>query len=356
MPDPRLGEALAFQRAAFDLRSLASPLYAAVLDAVIADVEQGGPCRRVFDAAPPELDPIPDALVLRFLGALHRIVLAGRAPSLARWYPTAGGHFTPGDDPSADVVAAVAVHEAELVAGLSEPVQTNEVGRCATLAVGFTALLRRFRLPLRLLEVGASAGLNLRWDRWRYESGATAWGDPDAPLRFADDVYRDPAPDVSAPCAPAVAVVARRGCDRSPIDPLTERGRMLLRSFVWPDQAARLARLDAAIAVAAEVPASVDAADAGEWVAARLSEAAPEVTTVVYHSIVWQYLPPASRDRVQAAFAAARPDAPLAWLRMEPPEDPSDAAELRLTTWSAAGREESLLARSGYHGRPVRGV
>jgi len=361
LPDPRLGEALAFQRRAFDSRTMSSPLYAAVLDAVTADVERGGPCRAVFDRAPAGLDPIPDALVLRFLGALHRIVLTCGAPELARWYPTAGGRFdaSAGDDPAPDVVTAVEAHADELVEGLSLGVQTNEVGRCAALVVGFAALLRRYRLPLRLLEVGTSAGLNLRWGRWRYESGETRWGDADARLRFGDDVYREPFPDVDAPLGPDAAVAERHGCDRSPIDPRTEEGRLLLRSFVWPDQAERYERLDAALAVAADVPASVERRDAAEFVAAHLAGPASGRTTVVFHSIVWQYLPPSSREGVlsslDAAGAGATADAPIAWLRMEPPPDVSARAAVRLATWDAGGRDERLLARSGYHGRPVRG-
>ncbi len=356
MVDEGMLEALRFQRAGFEVPSLASPLYAAVLDAVIADVEAAGPCAAVLQHAPPELHAIDHALVLRFLGALHRVVLRGEAPALARWYPTAGGAFRPGvDDIAADVVAAVEEHHHALVAGLSEGVQTNEVGRCAVLAVGFTELLRRFGRPLRLLEVGASGGLNLRWDRWRYESGATAWGDPGAPLRFAEGVYREPFPDVSGPGGDG-AVAERRGCDRSPIDPSTAEGRALLRSFVWPDQAERHARLDAALAVAAEVPATVEAADAGEWVEARLAEADPGVTTVVYHSIVWQYLPIPSRERLLAAFEGCDPAGPVAWLRMEPPDDQAEAAELRLTVRWDGERTRSLLARCGYHGRPVWAV
>jgi hypothetical protein len=351
--DGRVLEALRFQRAAFDLASLASPLYAAVADAVLADVGRGGPCARVLAQVDPALDPIPDAVALRFLGALHRVVLRGAAPALARWYPTAGGAFSPGDDPAADVVAAVEAHHDELVAGLDEGVQTNEVGRCAPLAVGFTALLRRFGLPLRLLEVGSSAGLNLRWDRWRYESGTTAWGEVDAGLCFGDDVYRAPAPPVDAPLGPGSAVAERRGCDRSPIDASTPAGALLLRSFVWPDQAERFARLDAALAVAARVPASVERADAGAWVPARLAEPGAGVTTVVFHSIVWQYLPASSRSAVTAAFEGADDSSPVAWLRMEPPADPARAAELLLSVRHRGHRTDELLARSGYHGRPV---
>lgn len=358
MPDDDVIASLRFQRAGVGGRSMSSPLYAAVLDAVLDDVERGGPCAVVLDRVPDGVEPVTDNVALRFLGALHRIVLSGRAPDLARWYPSAGGRFEPGvDDPGPAVVAAVEASMEELVAGLDHGVQTNEVGRSAALAVGFTELLRRFRLPLRLLEIGASAGLNLRWDRFRYESGPTAWGDTDAPLRFGTpEVYRDPEPDVSAPLGPADAVASRAGCDRAPIDPSTDEGRLLLRSFVWPDQTERFARLDAALAVVADVRVAVDAADAGEWLEARLAEPVEGVTTVVFHTIVWQYLPEATQERVVAALESASLPGPLARLRMEPPPDPVERAELRVTTWDGGRREERLLARCGYHGRPVRGV
>ena len=386
--DPRIVPALEYQRAAVGKASLASPLYDALLGAAIADVGSGGPCALVLSQMPAGLDPIPDAVVLRFLGALHRLVLEGGAPSLARWFPTAGGAFDPAiDGPAArhDFLAAVEAHAGELADGLRQGVQTNEVGRCAALVVGFSEVLRTFGLPLRLLELGASAGLNLRWDRWRYESGATAWGDEAAPIRFvtapaaagrtAGDAsqvgstagvaptaagstsvaYRTPAPDVSAPLGPGEAVVERRGCDRAPIDAATDAGRRLLRSFVWPDQAARHERLDAALAAAAAVPAPIDAEDAAPWVARQLAEPVPGVATVVFHSIVWQYLPQPTRDGVRAAIVAAShratADAPIAWLRMEPGEDPSEAAEIRLIT--APGGEHRLLANTGYHGHPV---
>jgi len=78
--------------------------------------------------------------------------------------------------------------------------------------------------------------------------------------------------------------------------------------------------------------------------------------TVVYHSIVWQYLPLATRERIVTTLsgvgARATERSPLAYLRMEPGDDPTLGAELRLTSWPPARTE--LLARSGYHGRPVR--
>jgi hypothetical protein len=349
-------EALQLQRSGFAHRSLASPLYGALLDTAIADVGAGGICAEVLVAAPADVVPIPDALVLRFLGAVHRIVLEGRAPGLAAWFPTAGGtNAADGPDLGPVFLETVAAHRAEIVAGLSRGVQTNEVGRCAVLAVGFTALLRRWGLPLRLLEIGAAAGLNLRWDRWRYESDASAWGDPGAAVCFGTDVYREPRPHVGAPLGPGEAVVERLGCDRAPIDPRSDEGRLTLRSYVWPDQADRHARLDAGLAVAAQVPATVVRADAGDWVADQLAERREGVTTVVYHSIVWQYVPAASRQKVEEALVEAggraSSEAPVAWLRMEPGPNIGDAAELRLRAWPLG--EDGFLARSGYHGRPV---
>jgi hypothetical protein len=133
---------------------------------------------------------------------------------------------------------------------------------------------------------------------------------------------------------------------------------VLLRSFVWADQLARFAALDAALAVAATTPAHVDRADAAEWLEERLGERPHDdgVATVVYHSVVWQYLPRGTQERMRATFdaagARATRDAPLAWLRMEPGEDPQRAAEIRLRVWP--GGDDRLVARSGFHGRPVR--
>jgi hypothetical protein len=356
---PSVVEALQFQLAGVRHRSLSSPLYAALLEAAIDDVGRAGPVAAVLAEVPEDLDPIPDAVVLRFLGGLHRLVLRGELPDLARWFGTAGGRFDPAEGDSvnaaqADFLAAVAGHTDALVASLGVGVQTNEVARCATLAVGFTEVLRRTGLPLRLLELGSSAGLNLRWDHWRYESGPTAWGDPSAALRFATN-YHEPWPDLGAPLGPSEAVASRAGCDRSPIDPTTDEGRLLLRSFVWPDQPDRHERLDAALAAAAATPVRVEAGDAGEWVRDRLGEPARGTATVVFHSIVWQYLPPSTRHEIvgalTAAGAAASTSAPLFWLRMEPGADLAQAAEVRLQGWP--GGDDELLAWTGYHGHPV---
>jgi hypothetical protein len=322
-----------------------SDLYARVLTGVVADVRAGGPCARVL--RPHARDPYGTALALRLLGAVHRLVLEGRAPALAASYPSAGGDPTVGD-PAAAFVAVVEEHADEVARLLHEGVQTNEVGRSAVLVGGYAVVAARTALPLRVLEVGASAGLNLRWDHFAYDTGDIVAGDPDSPVRFAG-AWEGPAPALPA----AFDVAERRGCDRNPLDPTTPDGRRTLLSYVWPDQLERLTRLEAAIEVARRVPAVVDRAEAPDWVEAQLAEPAEGVATVVVHSIVLQYLPRPVRARLQAALAAAgrraTRSAPLAWVRMEPA---GDQAELRLTTWP--GADEELLATSGFHGAPIR--
>jgi hypothetical protein len=279
-----------------------------------------------------EDDPAPSALALRLMGAVHRLVLRGDAPELAAHYPSAGGR--PGDAWPA-FVAVLRDHRDELRRLVENPVQTNEPGRCVALLGGFLEVARATGLPLRLLEVGASAGLNLRFDRYRYLLGDEHWGPPDSPLTIRSHRTGAGRPPLDTP----LEIATRAGCDTRPVDPRTEEGRITLTSYVWPDQLERLDRLRAALAIAAEVDAPVERAGAADWIEARLEEPAPGTATVVFHSIVMQYLPDEERERFERAVRSHD----VAWLRMEPADE---AAGVRL---SMAG-EDRLIARAGYHG------
>jgi hypothetical protein len=324
---------------------LGSPLSAAILERTAADVEAGGPTWGVLDGH--ANDRSESLLPLRFLGSLHRLVLQGKAPALARCYPSVGGR----DEVASawpDFREALAEHREALRANLERPVQTNEVGRSGALLGGFLRIARTTGLPLRLLELGASAGLNLRWDQYRYETGADAWGDPTSPVRLADD-FSGPPPRFDGTCR----VAERRGCDLAPLDPGSEEDRLTLRSYVWADQTERLQLLDAALTVAQRVPAPVEMATASTWLAGALRDPRPGSVAVVFHSIVWIYFDEAERGRVRQtlehAGRQATAEAPLAWLRLE---RGGDQAEVRLTLWP--GGNEHLLATCGFHGRNVR--
>jgi hypothetical protein len=345
--DPSLSARLRIQ--AGHCGRLGSPLYADLLGRAATDAEEGGPVARVLRGH--EDDPPASMLALRLMGAVHRRVLEGALPELASQY-----HRVPFGRIGTKRNTAEAwpsfrqalVEDAEAIrALLDRPVQTNEVGRCAALLPGFLSVASETGLPLRLLEVGASAGLNLRWDSYRYEGGAFAWGDPASPVRVGFHLEGDP------PTGAEVEIVERRGCDLRPVDPDTEEGRLTLLSFVWADQAERLQRLRVALAAAVEIAVAVGRAGAAGWVGDQLSGPSDQVATVVFHSIVMQYLPEEERlefERlVREAGEAATVAAPLAWLRMEPA---GERAEVRLTRWP--GGEEQLLARVGYHGSPVQ--
>lgn len=283
-------------------------------------------------------DPGPSALALRLMGAVHRLVLSGRAPELAKHYPSAGG--AAGDAWPA-FLGVLHERRDELRGLVERPVQTNEPGRCAALLGGFLEIARANGLPLRLLEVGSSAGLNLRFDRYRYELGHERWGPAGSQVPIRARVTGMP------PLDTPLEIASRAGCDTSPLDPRSDEDRLTLASYVWPDQVERHERLRAALTVAEDVEAPIDRAVAASWTEARLAEPAGDVTTVVFHSIVMQYLPDDERERFERALENA--SGPLAWLRMEPGDE--SLTEIRLTLWP--GGEDRLLARAGYHGDPV---
>lgn len=281
-----------------------------------------------------------DALPLRLFGGLHRLVLTGRDENLAAVYPPAD---VSDDALAGAVAAAVARHDTDLHDNLMSPPQTNEVGRSAMLLPGFLWLARRFGPELDVIEIGASAGLNLHWDSYAYRYAGARWGRADAPLELAPECRLPP------PLDGEVTVVRRRACDLAPLDPGNEEHRTRLLSYVWADQMARQERLAAALAHAAARPERVEAADAAAFLSREL--AAPPIGNalrVVVHSIFWQYLADPARLGIQTAMLRAAEAAPLAWLRFEA-DGRLPGGGLLLTLFPSG--EHHLLARGDYHGR-----
>jgi len=287
-----------------------------------------------------------DAAALRWLGALHDFVLEAPDSALAQAYPRDG---RPGDPAVAwpHALAFVRGEADRLAAFMRHEPQTNEPRRSAVLLPGFLEVAAQTQLPLRILELGASAGLNQLWDRRRYRLGeAFAWG-PEPARVIIDAEWRGDLPRLDAP----VDVAARGACDRSPVALADPAQRRRLGAYVWPDQFDRLARFDAAVADALDAGVTVEREDAVAW---TRRHAAPQagVATVVFHSVFFQYMPADSQAALVetlAAFGArANADAPLAWLRMEPAADNPAMMELRLTLWPDGG--ERLLATAHPHG------
>jgi hypothetical protein len=290
-----------------------------------------------------------DALALRVAGALHALARGGQEPALASLYPPA----TLPDARSLGLACMQALgrHEQHFRKYLGVAPQTNEVGRSAILIAGLLLFARRFAVPVHLFEIGASAGLNLNPDRYRYRFGAACWGDPRSPLELA------PAWSGSTPAVDAdFRVASRQGSDLAPLDIASPEERARLISYVWPDQFDRQRRLELAIETALSHPTRLEAMDAADWIERRLppQDDARPGGRVLFHSICWSYLPAVARQRIEARIAscgtAATRAKPFGWLRFEL-EDTGGQASLMLTCWPGAVTQ--LLARAHPHATSV---
>ncbi len=340
-----------FREQAGFCRALGSPFTAALIDAMADDIAQDGVVATLVGDWPG--NPRAEAVSLRIAGALHFAVLTHRDPGLTAVYPQANPHWRMQTVwPFAQ--AFLQRDGAFVRAFMDSAPQTNEARRAIALLPGFLHLAARFQLPLDLLELGASAGLNQVWDRFHYETSGWRWGPANGPVIDTD--WRGGPPHIEQ----HPVVRARRACDLRPIDLEDPISRARLKAYVWPDQPERLARLDGAVAAARAAGVRVEAADAADWLSARLADRAPGAVTVVFHSVFYQYPPREKRAAIasamEAAGAAAGPDAPLAWLRYEPESLLIDAPDshrfiVDLITWP--GRERRLVAATDGHTRIV---
>lgn len=288
--------------------------------------------------------PLADALPLRCAAGFHALHLAGKAPELDQAYAGVARDLA--------VRKAIATIIAErgyaLLPWLDSPPQTNEAGRSANFIAALMWLAEQ-GLPARfaLKEIGSSAGINLMLDRYRYDMGGVTVGPADAAMTFAPEWRGPPPPDR------ALEILNAEGCDVAPVDLTDAVQAERLRAYIWPEHSERFARLDTAIAEARRNPPRIARADAADFVEAVLAEPQQSGTTrVVMHSIVWQYVPQASRARITAAMKAAgaraTPETPLAWIMLEANRT-NFRHELRVKHWPAAP-DWPQLATSHAHG------
>ena len=237
--------------------ALGSPFNAQLLELAADDLDAGGPTAGLLAPwAGQDLRALMAAAVpLRLLGALHDLVLSADAPALADAYPQPGKAFAAGSA-WREARRAMTDHAEGLAAFMDHEPQTNEVRRSAALLGGFLTVARETGLPLRCFEIAASAGLNLSWDRYRYDLSGSAWG-PDSPVLLPSD-WSGALPPLDA----QVRVVHRQACDRRPVDLKDPVQRRRLQAYVWPDQFERLGRIAAAIDLAIAEGVVVEAADA----------------------------------------------------------------------------------------------
>ncbi len=312
------------------------------------DFQSGGPVAALLAGWPQSVRR--DAVGLRLAGALHSGVLSGDHPGLAALYP--------GSDPdwSMDRIWPVARdflarEQACIASYLHNAPQTNEVNRAILLLPGLHEIAARLGGPLHLLELGASAGLLQPLERFACEAGS--WTRPGTSGVVTETDWRGPAP---AFLGEPVEIASRAACDLSPVSFAESGAALRLKSYVWPDQPKRLARLSAAIDLARETGVTVEAADAAEWIEKKLAARPRSGTTVVMHAVFLHYPPPETRERILAAIEQAgrqaTPEAPVAWLCFESdaffggiPADGRMAAQVK--TWP--GGAARVYARANGH-------
>lgn len=334
-----------------------SLLYERLLAGLAGAAERGfdgGTITRLLSHPPA---PPPEEARLLLLAALHHAALEDPDLPHAAWFPTAVAEARPPDEgaPGALALAYLVENEEVVSAFLSRHrLQTNEIARCLCLLPGFLTA-GTYGLPLRLLELGCSAGLNLRFDRYRYRFlGGPNWGPAGGPGLEA--AAEGEVPTVLTP--PSLDIAERRGVDLHPIDPTGEEGSRLLTAFVWPDEHDRVRRLREALSVAAATPVALEEGDVGTWSSAHVAPADGQVT-VVFHSLVAYLLDDATKSRlgeaVDAALRAATADAPVVYARFEPPPGIDAPPELTVSVGDGSGPpQQRTLLTGDWHGRWVR--
>ena len=327
----------AFRGQAASCDALGSPFMARLMELCADRLRPGTPVAdRIFGWTG---DPSSNAdnVPLRLAGALHALKLQGIA--LVDVYP-------PNDVDEVSlwdaIQGAMTDHASAILSWLDNAPQTNEVRRAAAILPALALLKSRFERPVELLELGTSGGLNLRADRFRLNLPGGYIGSRNASVILT--------PEWHGPMPPSVLpdIARRAGVDLAPLDPSLPDDELRLLAYLWADQPDRIARTRAAISVARTLPAKISAGDAGAWLEQQLSAPNPDHLRVVLHTIAWQYFPPETKARAEAAMNAA--DGPLARIAME--YDGGKGAGVSLTTWPGGQSQE--IARADFHGRWVR--
>lgn len=322
-------------------RALGAPFTAAIIDAATDDYANGGVIAECVDGWTG--DPVAAALGLRLAGGLHYLAASQPETRLGGVYANLGHGWT--KEAIRPFVAETAhANGAVMRDFVGRAVQTNEVRRTAALLGGFLEVARETGLPLDLYEIGASAGLLLNWDRYRYDFGDFYWGAGD--LTISSEWKGE------EPAWPSAAEIGKRmGCDLSPIAYADEEAVKRAAAYIWAEQSDRRERFLAAIAIARRLKPEVDRADAGDWLHEKLTARPQSRATIVYQSVMAQYLSDETRRMVKHALGncaqMASETRPLAWLRFEPDEGGVNFA-VDVTMWP--GGAQRRLAYAHPHG------
>ena len=323
-----------------------APMLAA-LSAAIAD----RPAIAELLAAAPTTQQSPVLL----LAAIHAEVLGDPACELAAWFPTTAA--APRTDDLGRALERFTGARADALRRIvaTRVTQTNEIGRCGLL-LPVLGLLAGEAGPLGLLDVGASAGLNLQIDRYAYEYRPGGRVGAAAPVTLAV-ATRGPVPVPDR--VPAIG--ARLGIDRQPVDIGDAAEVAWLRACVWPDQRDRFARLAAALEIARANPVEVRRGDAVADLAAGVETVAAGGHPVVVNTWVLSYLTARERAAYLSELRRIGAARDLSWVYAESPAQTpelphprqlagQDMTVIGAVCWRGGEEQTRHVARAHPHG------
>jgi hypothetical protein len=247
-----------------------------------------------------------------FFAALQSTVAAHPNEPLAAWFPAVSGRPIPDGDPTEALARFCREHATELAALIrTRRTQTNEVGRSAALLLG----LAQVDEPIALVELGASAGLNLLLDEFRYEyetpAGVLAVGDPESPVRVRSELCGTGRVPGRIP-----VIASRIGIDAAPVDPRDDAAVAWLQACVFADQAERRSRLAGAVTLARRRGGTVRQGLLPDL--AVLDEVPDDQQLCLMTSWVLPYLADDDRRALIDGVLARSKSRPISWITMEP--------------------------------------
>jgi len=298
--------------------------------------------------------PVPNLL----FAAVQYLLLKGTTSPLADYYTGLAGfvHAYGGSPPSGrpdggpypPFRSFCREHEGAIARLLeTRRVQTNEVGRAACLLPAFGLVARRAGgQPLALVEIGASAGLLLLWDRYGYDYGdGPVYGDAASPVRVRCAARGSPRAPIPAPF-PSIAY--RVGLDLDPVDARDGDQALWLRALVWPEHAHRAALLTHALEVARRDPPPLYAGDALDLLPRLLPAVPSDAAVCLYHCYTLNQWPREARARLSELLAEHSHRRDLYRISLE--HHGGAYPELRLAAYQRGVESEEELARCHAHG------